>query len=33
LFLKEDGTLVDNAFAYHITMDNWIELEVPDQES
>jgi hypothetical protein len=22
LFLKEDGTLVDNAFAYHITMDN-----------
>lgn len=32
LFLKEDGTLVDNAFAYHITMDNWIELEVPNPE-
>lgn len=31
-FLKNDTTLVDDAFAYLICMDNWIEIEVTNDD-
>ena len=32
LFLKSDTELVDNAFAYQICMDNWIEIDVEEEQ-
>lgn len=32
-FLKSDSELVDNAFAYQICMDNWIEIEIEIEDN